>query len=52
MTIELKKMKKIIDIIERILELNSEKPLGLRLKILTLDQMHKLLYSLYRSKKL
>ena len=31
--------KKIIDIAKRILELNSEKQLGLGLKILTLDQM-------------
>ena len=36
----LEENEKIIDIIERILELNSEKQLGLRLKILTLDQMH------------
>ena len=31
--------EKIIDIVERILELNSEKQLGLGLKILTPDQM-------------
>ena len=65
--------EKIIDIVERILERNSEKQLGLELKILTPNQMlrrlpitlaqlktseklnnkiRKLLYSLYRSKKL
>ena len=68
--------KKIIDIVEKILELNSEKQLGLGLKILRPKQMlsklpinlaqlkagsnseklkneiGRLLYSLYRSKKL
>ena len=68
--------KKIIDIVEKILELNSEKQLGLGLKILRPKQMlsklpitlaqlkagsnseklkneiRRLLYSLYRSKKL
>ena len=70
------KNEKIIDIVERILELNSEKQLGSGLKILTPNQMlsrlpitlaqlkagnnseklkneiRKLLYSLYRLKKL
>ena len=68
--------KKMTDIVERVLVLNSEKQIGLRLKILTPNQMlsrlpitltqlkagnnseklkneiRKLLYSLYRSKKL
>ena len=37
--LKLKEMKKIIDIVERILELNREKQLGLGLKILTPNQM-------------
>ena len=37
--LKLKEMKKIIDSVERILELNSEKQLGLGLKILTPNQM-------------
>ena len=75
-TFEIEENEKIVDIVERILELNSEKQLGLGLKILTPKQMlgrlpislaqlkagnnseklkneiRKLLYALYRSKKL
>ena len=38
-TFKIEENKKIIDIVERILELNSEKQLGLGLKILTPNQM-------------
>ena len=67
-TFKIEENKKIIDIVERILELNSEKQLWIGLKILTpitlaqlkagnnskklKNQIRQLLYSLYRSKKL
>ena len=38
-TFKIEENEKIIDIVERILELNSEKQLGLGLKILTPNQM-------------
>ena len=38
-TFKIEENKKMIDIVERILELNSEKQLGLGLKILTPNQM-------------
>ena len=38
-TFRIEENEKIIDIVERILKLNSEKQLGLRLKILTPNQM-------------